>query len=214
MSEADVISATQIIKKLPTIIGHIPHILKGMRITNNTDKKKMVGLGLCFEEAVKKNPQGIAILYQDRSIQYKALNQWSNQIAHFLSAKGIKKGDCVAVLIENRPELLATVYACAKIGAVSAMLNTSQKGRVLTHSVNLVNPKLIIAGEECISNYDDVRHNTHIEDVNHLYLADLDTLKISYEAPRGWQNLSQEISTHSKVTVSYTHLTLPTIYSV
>ena len=199
MSEADVISATQIIKKLPTIIGHIPHILKGMRITNNTDKKKMVGLGLCFEEAVKKNPQGIAILYQDRSIQYKALNQWSNQIAHFLSAKGIKKGDCVAVLIENRPELLATVYACAKIGAVSAMLNTSQKGRVLTHSVNLVNPKLIIAGEECISNYDDVRHNTHIEDVNHLYLADLDTLKISYEAPRGWQNLSQEISTHSKV---------------
>ena len=205
MSQADVISTTQIIKKIPTLISHLPHMLRGIRITNNTNKKKVVGLGLCFEKAVKKNPQGLAILYQDRAIDYQTLNEWSNQIAHYLISKGMKKGDCVAVLIENRPELLATAFACAKIGVVSAMLNTSQKGKVLTHSINLVNPKFIFAGEECLDAYQDIRSHTNIEDSNHLYLADLDTLNSAYAAPKNWLNLSAEIASHSKDNPKQTH---------
>ena len=205
MSQSDVISTAQIIKKIPTLISHLPYMLKGIRITNNTNKKKVVGLGLCFEKAVKSNPQGLAILYQDRAIQYQQLNEWSNQIAHYLLSKGMQKGDCVAVLIENRPELLATVFACAKIGVVSAMLNTSQKGKVLTHSINLVKPKFIIAGEECLAAYEAIRQHTNIKDSHHLYMADLDTLNHSYQAPEKWLNLSQEIAQQSKINPKQTH---------
>ena len=205
MSQSDVISTVQIIKKIPTLISHLPYMLKGIRITNNTNKKKVVGLGLCFEKAVKNNPQGLAILYQDREIQYQQLNEWSNQIAHYLLSKGMQKGDCVAVLIENRPELLATVFACAKIGVVSAMLNTSQKGKVLTHSINLVKPTFIITGEECLEAYEAIRQHTNIENNHHLYMADLDTLNQSYQAPEKWLNLSQEIAQQPKVNPKQTH---------
>jgi citronellyl-CoA synthetase len=34
-------------------------------------------------------------------------------------------------MVENRPELIATVIALAKIGVTSALVNTSQVGKVL-----------------------------------------------------------------------------------
>ncbi len=70
-------------------------------------------------------------------------------------SQGIKKGDCIAIFMENRPELIACILACAKIGAVSAMLNIAQKGKVLAHSINISKPKMIIAGEESYLAYED-----------------------------------------------------------
>ncbi len=59
-----------------------------------------------------------------------------------------KKGDVITVMIENRPELVATVIALAKIGVTAALVNTSQVGKVLAHSINLVKPIAVIVGEE------------------------------------------------------------------
>ncbi len=57
--------------------------------------------------------------------------------------EGLIRGDTIAVFLENRPELLAVVAGAAKVGVACAMLNTSQKGRVLEHSINLVSPKTV-----------------------------------------------------------------------
>ena len=46
----------------------------------------------------------------------------------------------MALYLENRPELLAALIGAAKLGAGCAMLNTSQKGKVLEHSINITNP--------------------------------------------------------------------------
>jgi citronellyl-CoA synthetase len=68
-----------------------------------------------------------------------------------LIAQGIGKGDVVAVFIENRPELLVTILAVAKVGAISALLNTSQTRDTLVHSLNLVAPVAIVVGEELVA---------------------------------------------------------------
>jgi citronellyl-CoA synthetase len=49
-----------------------------------------------------------------------------------------KKGDVIAVMVENRSELIATIVALAKIGVTIALVNTSQVGKVLAHSINLL----------------------------------------------------------------------------
>ncbi|MCV5720707.1 AMP-binding protein, partial [Escherichia coli] len=85
------------------------------------------------------------------------VNQWANRIAHHLTAQGIRKGDVVAVFIENRPELLVTILAVAKTGAISALLNTSQTRDTLAHSLNLVSPAAIIVGEELVPAFSAVR---------------------------------------------------------
>jgi len=78
------------------------------------------------------------------------------------------------------------------------MINTSQKGKVLTHSINLVNPKLIIMGEECVSAYEVIRKNTNLPDDKHLYFADLNTLVNTGTCPAGWTNIANEIQNQNQ----------------
>lgn len=205
MAAQNVISGTQILKKLPRILPTLPKLVKGILIATSRNKTKPLGLGLCFEKAVQKNPAGLAIKYGQVEISYAEMNQWVNQISHYLLAQGLTKGDCVGVMVENRPELLATVLACAKLGVVSAMINTGQKGKVLSHSIRIVNPKLMVVGEECLESYKAIRHDTQIPDDKHVYLADADTLSDPGTAPSGWKNLAQEIKTQPKTNFDATH---------
>ena len=105
------------------------------------------------------------MLQDDRELTYKQFNAWANRIADYLASIGLKKGDTVAVDVENRPELLAAVLGCAKLGVCAALLNTSQKGKVLVHSFNLVEPKAAIIGEELVDTIHDIRDDMSVDGV-------------------------------------------------
>lgn len=136
-------------KKAPHLIPRIPGMLKGLKIVANTDPTKPLGLGLAFEETAKHHPDAVAILCDEQRYTYREINEWANQIAHYLSSKGFIKGDVIAIVMENKPELLVSVLAAAKLGVISALLNTSQKPEALAHSITLVKPSAIIVGMEC-----------------------------------------------------------------
>ncbi len=189
----DVITLPMLLRRMPEFLAGMPKRIKGLKMGNITDKTLPVGLGLCVQEAVQRNPDGIALLYRDTQITYRQLNEWSNRIAHYLTSIGLKKGDTVAVYIENRPELLATIIGCAKIGAASALLNTQQIGKVLTYSFNLVKPRAAVVGEELKKQFDDVREHLEISADAVYWLADTDTLKDPGTAPTGYRNLADEI---------------------
>lgn len=195
MNQSNLISTRQFVRQLPNLLLSLPSLIKGIRMATSTDLTKPVGIALCFEEAVLKNPDGPAVISEGRSITYSQMDSWANRIAHLLLSRGVEKGDSVAILLDNRPELLASVLACAKIGAVSAMLNTAQKGKVLAHSINIVQPKCIIAGEECHSNFDSISDQCELKD--HLYFADCDTLNDPASAPNNWENLAELAQTQS-----------------
>ena len=148
---SDTITWGMMLRKLPMIAKAIPRVVKGMKVANVTDPTQSCGLGWTFEQATLRNPDGPALLQGDVLLTYAQVNQWANRIAHYLNAQGIGKGDVVAVFIENRPELLVTILALAKVGAVSALLNTSQTRDTLIHSVNLVAPVAIVVGEELLA---------------------------------------------------------------
>lgn len=189
----DVISPLDVIRRLPSLARKMPRMISGLRLANSTDNTTPAGLAWAFEQATQENPHGKAVMYQDQSYSYAEFNQWANRISHFFLQQGLRKGDVAVVLIENRPELLATVLGLAKLGVVAAMVNTSQSGKVLTHSVNLVEPKAIIAGAECAQNLIDVQSNLNIDDNAMYWLADTDTQQVAGDAPLGWRNLAIEI---------------------
>ena len=188
MTQANLISTGQFLRRLPNLLMSLPSLVKGIRMATSTDLTKPVGLALSFEEAVAKNPDGPAVISEGRSITYRQMDNWANRIANLLLSRGVEKGDSIAILLDNRPELLVSVLACSKIGAVSAMLNTAQKGKVLAHSINIVNPKCIIAGEEHYSAFEKIRSQCKLQ--HHLYLHDGDTLAELGTAPEQWENLA------------------------
>ena len=69
-------------------------------------------------------PNKAAILFEDREVSYAALAQEIERLTAGLSQDlGVGRGDRVAILAYNRPEFLALVFACARIGAICVPLN-------------------------------------------------------------------------------------------
>lgn len=193
MSKQDIISPRAFARKLPDFLRRAPAMVQGMLLAANSDPTKTVGLGWALEKATRANPHGNAVLYRDTRLTYTQFNQWVNRIAHFFLAQGLQKGDVVAVLVENRPELLAIAAALGKIGVVSALANTSQTGKVLTHSINLVKPKAAIVGDELVGNFNEVLADLQVNREQLYWFNDADTQTEPGDAPQGFRNLAREI---------------------
>jgi fatty-acyl-CoA synthase len=105
----------------------------------------------------RKAPRSTAILYQDRSITYGELEEGANRYAHWGAGIDIRRGDVVALLMENRPEYLIAWLGLLKLGAVVALINTNLRGFPLAHSIGVAEARHLILGSELAENYLEAR---------------------------------------------------------
>ncbi|MBI2753875.1 MAG: long-chain fatty acid--CoA ligase [Betaproteobacteria bacterium] len=68
-------------------------------------------------------PEKTAIRFGGEDLSYAALAQRIARAAAVLAGLGVKRGDAVAFLGLNNPEMLAMLFACARLGAMLAPLN-------------------------------------------------------------------------------------------
>jgi acyl-CoA synthetase (AMP-forming)/AMP-acid ligase II len=129
--------------------GLLP-LAKGLYTLISSKPDRYRSIGSHLEEHAHKRPNSPAIRYQDNEFSYRQVNDWVNQYAHYFISQGIQPGDAIGINIENRTECLIAVLAVVKTGAIAAMINTSQRGEALLHSINLVKPKMMLIGEEQI----------------------------------------------------------------
>jgi citronellyl-CoA synthetase len=188
MSHADLITLPRLLSRLPRLLVDLPAIVKGLHIGNRSRGDYPVSLASCIEEAARDNPHGVALIQGDEQLTYAELDRWANQLAHYLRAQGLRQGDSVALMFENRFELLAGVVACAKLGAVSALINSSQRGRVLAHSISLASPRMVLVGEELLGAFMEIAAEVALPANACHYFADRPTWRDPGEAPAGWQH--------------------------
>lgn len=80
-------------------------------------------LGELLNISAQKFPNRIAIVFGQKKINYKTLNDLTNYIACGLIALGIKNQDRVAIFLDNCPEFVISYYAILKAGAVVVPVN-------------------------------------------------------------------------------------------
>jgi fatty-acyl-CoA synthase len=68
-------------------------------------------------------PERTAILFSERNLSYGAMAALVHRLAAAMAASGVKRGACVAYLGFNSPEMLALLFACARLGALFMPLN-------------------------------------------------------------------------------------------
>ena len=146
--------------------------------------------GTYIERNAQKYPDNVAVLYEEIVYTYREFNQWTNRYANYLIAQGLKKGEVVAVMLENRPEMLMVMAALAKIGAVASLINTSQRGTVLSHSLTLVPTRSFIIGGECLTAFEEVKADIGLRADQKIYCQpDL----VTVDVPNEYVNLADEI---------------------
>ncbi|MCC6779856.1 MAG: long-chain-acyl-CoA synthetase [Hyphomicrobiales bacterium] len=107
-----------------------------------------------LETRTREHPQRVLLHYGTQSWAYGEINTEVNRWAHALHALGVRRGDVVALAMDNRPAFLFTWFALAKLGAVAAFLNTQIGGRALAHALEVTGAKRAIVGEECLAAFD------------------------------------------------------------
>lgn len=106
-----------------------------------------------FEELVAERPDTLFLIYADQAISYRQFDERANAYARIAVDHGVKKGDAVALMMENRPEFLYAWFGALKVGAATALINTGARSDAMTHAVTLVDCKLAFVGAECGDNY-------------------------------------------------------------
>ena len=191
MTQADLISPARFLARLPVNLGRVPRMLRGLYYTGIRNREKNLSLAWALERTSQLHPERPAVMDESRSLTYRQFNVWANRLAWALKADGVKHGSVVAVMLENRLEQLALLAALAKLGAVGALINTTQRGKVLTHSLNLAKPSFFVIGEELVEAFTEVRGDVQGAERPGYWLADRDTLQDAGVAPSGWLNLAQ-----------------------
>src|SRR5699024_3745281 len=74
-----------------------------------------------------------ALSFQSNKYTYQQFNERVNKLGHALQNYGVQKGDKVAFMLFNCNQLVETIYACSKIGAIFVPINSRFIGREIQH---------------------------------------------------------------------------------
>ena len=105
-------------------------------------------LGAIVEERSRLEGDRTFLYFRDQEISFRQFDEAANRVANGLAARGVKKGDKVAIMLPNCPEFLYTVFGAAKLGAVEVPLNTGLRGNLLQYILNHCDASLLVLGEE------------------------------------------------------------------
>jgi long-chain acyl-CoA synthetase len=89
-----------------------------------------------LDSAARRHPHTRALIFYDGVLTYHALHEAVNRLANALIELGVKKGDRVALLLPNSPQMVIAYYATLKAGAVVVSLNPLFTADELGHQLN------------------------------------------------------------------------------
>ena len=67
-----------------------------------------------FEEQAERIPDSVAVIFEDKQLTYKQLNEKSNQLARVLQAKGVTQGSIIGIMLERSIEMIIGIMAIEK----------------------------------------------------------------------------------------------------
>jgi long-chain acyl-CoA synthetase len=108
-----------------------------------------------FGRSVRKYPSKVALVCGKERWTYAALDTSSGRLAHFLAGLGVRRGDRVAVLLDNSSECVISLYGILKSAGVFVILNGSMKSKKLAHILRDSGARVLIT------------HTTKVDVVSH-----------------------------------------------
>lgn len=110
-----------------------------------------------IEDAVDDHAERVFISFEGQEITYADFEARANRFAHWGLSAGLKKGDTVALFMENRPDYIAFWAGMAKIAVKTAMINYNLTSAGLAHCLKVVDCKAIVMNPELAPNYASAR---------------------------------------------------------
>jgi len=128
-------SKTQLSADISTV-RRMLKVLTFMKNGKRTDDFSMTDI---WKESVAKWANNTFVIFEHRRLTFRDMDMLATQMAHWLLGQGVKRGDVVAMVMENKPEFIAWWLGLTKIGAEVAMINFNIKQKGLVHCIKVAN---------------------------------------------------------------------------
>ncbi|HEX3429911.1 MAG TPA: long-chain-acyl-CoA synthetase [Rhizomicrobium sp.] len=135
-------------------IATVARALWRLRAVTPESKATIVDI---VEGWARRTPDAPGIMFADRTISYAALNRSADRVAHWARTNGIRRGDCVALLMENRPEYVVAWLGLLKLGAIASFINCNLRGNALAHCISACETGHLIVERELGGAYAEAR---------------------------------------------------------
>jgi crotonobetaine/carnitine-CoA ligase len=101
-----------------------------------------------LEEAARDAANETFLLSGEERVTYEEFNRQTDAAASAWHRVGVRKGDRVAFMLENRPEFLQAWFGLVKIGGVLVAINTRWLSAEVTSFVKLTEPRFALVGQQ------------------------------------------------------------------
>lgn len=107
-------------------------------------------LGQLFSETVQNHIRRPAFHFPDGEVfTYEEIHQTSNQIAHYLTAQGVRKGQVIAIFNDKSITGFCLMLACLKNGIIYTNLDFTSPFERLRKILANCNPAFLFCGGNC-----------------------------------------------------------------
>ncbi len=103
------------------------------------------------QQQAKQTPTRIAYIEGDREVTYASLNESVDALAYFFYKQGIRKGDHVALLLENESLMVEAMYSLFRLGAVAVPVNPHYPAGDIAYIVEQSEVVALISHEEILA---------------------------------------------------------------
>src|SRR6476620_1585289 len=141
--------------QVPGLLMDAPSIVRGVTTGFLARPTSKASIGKVLQDRAAKHADSTFIKFGDRSRTYAEANATASRYAAVLAERVVTRGDVVGIMLRNSPDAVLMMLATVKCGAVAGMLNYHQRGDVLSHSIGLLDAKLLVAESDLVEHITD-----------------------------------------------------------
>lgn len=128
---------------------------------NQTDALKLdKNVVELFEQQVEKSPGSIALRYQGKTWSYAQLNEQANQLANYLSRRGVGPGKIAALLLDRSPEVVVSILGVLKAGAGYMPIDTGLPVKRIAWMLEETRAPVLLTSQKYTASLPDSRPET------------------------------------------------------
>ena len=118
-----------------------------------------------LEQSSKDFPDRPCSIFKGAVITYREMSELTDCLAAGLVARGVSKGDRVAIFMPNSPQFVTAFYAILKAGGVVVATNPLYTHREIEHQMNDSGAELMIVMSNFYNTVKEVRPDTRLQKI-------------------------------------------------
>ncbi|WP_010248522.1 non-ribosomal peptide synthetase [Acetivibrio cellulolyticus] len=129
-----------------------------------------------FEEQVERTPDKTAVVFEDKYMTYRELNEKSNQLARKLKEKGIEPDCIVGIMVERSFEMFIGILGILKAGGAYLPLDPDYPEERINYMLTDSCAKIVLTQKELLKN---IKTDAEIIELDDRAIYELESTNLS-----------------------------------